>query len=32
MIPIMECSTRSGVVSVDYWFFVNSSVSDFIMA
>jgi hypothetical protein len=28
----MENSTRSRVVSVDYWFFVNSSVSAFIMA
>jgi hypothetical protein len=27
----MEHSTRSRVVSVDYWFFVNSSVSAFIM-
>jgi hypothetical protein len=32
MIPAMENSTRSRVVSVDYWFFVNSSVSAFIMA
>jgi uncharacterized membrane protein len=32
MIPTMECSTHSRVVSVDYWFFVNSSVSTFIMA
>jgi uncharacterized membrane protein len=28
----MKCSTRSRVVSVDYWFLVNSSVSAFIMA
>jgi hypothetical protein len=31
MIPAMERSTRSRVVSVDYWFFVNSSVSAFIV-
>jgi hypothetical protein len=31
MIPAMERSTRSRVVSVDYWFFVNSSVSAFIL-
>jgi uncharacterized membrane protein len=32
MIPAMEHSICSRVVSVDYWFFVNSSVSAFIMA
>jgi hypothetical protein len=32
MIPAMEHSTRSRVVSVDHWFFVNSSISAFIMA
>jgi hypothetical protein len=32
MIQAMEHSTRSRVVFVDYWFFVNSSVSAFIMA
>jgi hypothetical protein len=32
MIPAMEHSTHSRVVSVHYWFFVNSSVSAFIMA
>jgi uncharacterized membrane protein len=32
MIPAMEHSTRSRVVSVDCWFFVNSLVSAFIMA
>jgi hypothetical protein len=32
MILAMDHSTRSRVVSVDYWFFVNSLVSAFIMA
>jgi hypothetical protein len=32
MILAMERSTRSRVVSVDCWFFVNSSVNTFIMA
>jgi hypothetical protein len=32
MIPAMEHSTCSRVVLLDYWFFVNSSVSAFIMA
>jgi hypothetical protein len=32
MIPAMEHSTRSRVVPMDYWFFVNSSVITFIMA
>jgi hypothetical protein len=32
MIPAMEHSTCSRVVSVDCWFFVNSSVSAFTMA
>jgi hypothetical protein len=31
MTPAMECSTHSRVVSVDYWFFVNSSIIAFIM-
>jgi hypothetical protein len=31
MIPTMECSTRSRVVLVDCWFFVNSSISACIM-
>jgi hypothetical protein len=31
MIPAMERSTHSRVVSVDCWFFVNSSVNTFIM-
>jgi hypothetical protein len=32
MIPVMECFTHSRVVSADCWFFVNISVSAFIMA
>jgi uncharacterized membrane protein len=32
MIPAMECSIRSRVVSVDYWFFVKSLVIAFTMA
>jgi hypothetical protein len=32
MIPAMEHFTRSRVVSLDCWFFVNISVSAFIMA
>jgi hypothetical protein len=31
MITVMEHSTRSRIVSVDCWFFMNSSVSAFIM-
>jgi hypothetical protein len=31
MIPAMECSTRSRVVSVDYWFFMQSSLIAFNM-
>jgi hypothetical protein len=32
MIPAMECSTNSRVVSVDYWLFMSSSLIAFIMA